>query len=345
MMPIVLPPPPRILIFGTGAVADILIKDYLDIKKVNILAFVISMTDCDRKKNGYPIIELNEIAKYQFDYLIIASGSYDIIFKQCIEMKIPENKIVGIISEGSKKLITVCEQLNNHIQKLFNLDAQRLFFKKELPGYIISNFYIAHNLWLDNDIHINEPLKDVDIQRAIALKLVVKEIYANKVSGNVAELGVYKGDFAKIINMLFPQKILYLFDTFEGFNPIDLKYDKSKDFSIPSSTFSDTNIDLVLSKMTNRDNCKIIKGYFPESAIGIDDTFSFVSIDADLFLPIYEGLKYFYERLSHNGYIFIHDYNNAYYSGAREAVNKFCTEQCIGYVPIADFNGSVIITK
>lgn len=43
--------------------------------------------------------------------------------------------------------------------------------------------------------------------------------------GAVAELGVYRGDFAKVINEAFPDKKLYLFDTFEGFPEEDLNYE------------------------------------------------------------------------------------------------------------------------
>jgi O-methyltransferase len=76
-----------------------------------------------------------------------------------------------------------------------------------------------------------------------------------------------------------------------------------------------------------------------------NEIFAFVSIDADLYLPIYEGLCFFYERLAHNGYILVHDFNNSFYSGAKKAVMDFCAEKNISYVPIADFHGSAVITK
>ena len=38
------------------------------------------------------------------------------------------------------------------------------------------------------------------------------------VPGNVAEVGVFRGEFAQYINEVFPQKKLYLFDTFDGFD-------------------------------------------------------------------------------------------------------------------------------
>ncbi|MEI9974441.1 MAG: TylF/MycF/NovP-related O-methyltransferase [Ignavibacteriota bacterium] len=85
----------------------------------------------------------------------------------------------------------------------------------------------------------------------------------------------------------------------------------------PAGLFSNTSIELVLSKMAHRQNCIVKPGLFPESAVDCQsEQFSFVSIDADLYTPIYEGLRFFYSRLSPGGYIFVHDYNNLAYQGA-----------------------------
>ena len=43
------------------------------------------------------------------------------------------------------------------------------------------------------------------------------------VPGAAAELGVYRGSFARCINALLPERTLYLFDTFEGFNPAEAR--------------------------------------------------------------------------------------------------------------------------
>jgi hypothetical protein len=64
--------------------------------------------------------------------------------------------------------------------------------------------------------------KNFDYVRYSSLELVAREIYENKISGNVAELGVYQGGFAQYINQIFPDRKLYLFDTFEGFNESDV---------------------------------------------------------------------------------------------------------------------------
>jgi O-methyltransferase len=186
---------------------------------------------------------------------------------------------------------------------------------------------------------------NIDFVRYTTLELCRDEISANKTGGNVAELGVYKGEFAKRINQLFPDKKLYLFDTFEGFDVKDVRQEQLKDFSTGQQNFSDTSVELVLGKMRYPANCIVKKGYFPATAVDVSDSFCFVSLDADLYEPILSGLNFFYPRLEPKGYIFVHDFNNDLYKGAREAVIEYCSKNKISYVPIPDTGGSVIITK
>ena len=185
----------------------------------------------------------------------------------------------------------------------------------------------------------------IDYIRMASLELAAREIQLNSVSGNLAELGVYKGDFAKYLNELFPDRKLYLFDTFEGFDERDVKKEVNTGFSTGKQDFSDTSVELVLSKMKNRDQCIVKKGFFPASAAGVEDTFCFVSIDADLYDPILSGLEFFYPRLAKGGYIFVHDFNNEEYKGARQAVIEFCRNHNASYVPVADMGGTAIISK
>jgi len=184
-----------------------------------------------------------------------------------------------------------------------------------------------------------------DYIRLSAFELVSHEINSKNLPGDVAELGVYKGKFARYINTYFPGRDLYLFDTFEGFDSRDVVNEKKQNYSNGSQDFSDTSIEAVLKQMPHPAQCRPIKGFFPESAAGINNSFAFVSIDADLYDPIYSGLVFFYPRLVKGGYIFVHDFNNDRYKGARKAVEQFCAEQNIGFVPLPDSGGSVIIAK
>jgi O-methyltransferase len=184
-----------------------------------------------------------------------------------------------------------------------------------------------------------------DYIRLATLELVSAEIEGRKLDGNVAELGVYKGKFARYINTYFPNRKFYLFDTFSGFDQRDVNKEKKEAFSSGEQDFSDTSVEIVLKQMPFRDQCIPLKGFFPQSAAGINDQFVFVSLDTDLYDPIYAGLHYFYPRLVKGGYIFIHDFNNAAYKGARKAVEQFCAEQGLNFVPIPDSGGTAIIAK
>ena len=188
-------------------------------------------------------------------------------------------------------------------------------------------------------------LEDRDPRSAV-LELMSREILRYGIDGSAAELGVYRGDFAKLINHFFPDKKLYLFDTFEGFDKRDTDFDLKAGLRPRTPTdFSQTSEELVLGKMEHPENCIVRKGWFPDTAEGVDDTFCFVSLDADLYQPIFAGLKFFYPRLVHGGVIMIHDFNNSQYGGSRKAVKEFCDNSNIGYVCLSDSCGSAVIVK
>ena len=152
-----------------------------------------------------------------------------------------------------------------------------------------------------------------------------------KLEGECAELGVFRGNFAKEINKYFPNKKLYLFDTFEGFHEND-----KTDFEVFASNLSFTSENLVLSQMSYLKNCIIKKGYFPDSLDGLEERFCFVSLDTDLYKPILAGLDYFFPRLVSGGAIFIHDYFDTTYTGVRKAVLEFSKRENVSFSPLGD---------
>ncbi|MGC1782519.1 MAG: TylF/MycF/NovP-related O-methyltransferase [Acidobacteriaceae bacterium] len=221
-------------------------------------------------------------------------------------------------------------------------------FRKDVKRALYKRFGIVIFRWqVVLDMERLSTLTTRDSIRVCSLYAVAKEIYANSIAGSVAELGVYQGDFAKHIHAAFPDRTLYLFDTFEGFNEKDKGIDVSGGFSSGTEDFSDTSVDVVLGKLDHFDRAVVRKGYFPESIQDADreESFAFVSIDADLYKPIYDGLQFFYPRLSKGGTIFLHDYNNSDYPGAKAAVQKYCKEMGISYFPLVDPCGTAVITK
>jgi O-methyltransferase len=217
-------------------------------------------------------------------------------------------------------------------------------------NYVAGNLLKSQHVFLSSSLVYLRRERKIDRNyfdyiRLASLELISYEIRKNGIQGSTAELGVYKGKFARYINEYFPDRKLYLFDTFEGFDKRDLQSEEKHVYSSGTQDFSGTSIAQVLKGMPFPDNCIPIKGFFPESTKEVNDNFAFVSLDADLFDPIYSGLNFFYPKLVRGGYIFIHDFNNEGYKGTRKAVEQFCREQDLGFMPLPDSGGSAIIAK
>lgn len=181
--------------------------------------------------------------------------------------------------------------------------------------------------------------------RTATLYRIAARLKEQNISGSLAEFGVYKGDTAHILNALFPEKTLYLFDTFAGFDDRDIQTEHLGSFSCAQrGDFADTSEIHVLNRLSHPENAVIKKGYFPESLDRLEDTFSLVSLDADLYTPVLAGLEYFYPRLNSGGMIILHDYNNERFRGAKQAVCDY--ESAHGkllLIPLADLHGSAVI--
>jgi O-methyltransferase len=218
---------------------------------------------------------------------------------------------------------------------------------------VISNIHgdavfrqLTEQLGVDRDKILDLFMNNIFDTRIATLRLAADEIHENKIRGSVAELGVFQGAFAQYINEAFPDRKLYLFDTFEGFDQRDIMAEKKGGYSNAEiGEYLNKDIELVLKKMKYKDNCIVKKGYFPESASDVNEEFAFVSIDVDLYKPIYDGLDYFYSRLVPGGYIFLHDYNSTAFRGVKEAVREFAKTNPIKLLPMADLGGSLVLTK
>ena len=162
-------------------------------------------------------------------------------------------------------------------------------------------------------------LEPWDNTRRDMITLMLRTLVEKNIAGALAELGVYKGNTAKLIHHYLPERPLHLFDTFEGF----------------------TN----RSVSTEKQHTDFDQGYFPDSLPEDfpEQKFAFVHLDADLYEPTFEGLKYFYPRMSKQGIILVHDYNA--WIGARKAVDDFFADKDELPVPMPDKSGSVLIIK
>ncbi len=193
------------------------------------------------------------------------------------------------------------------------------------------------SMYFDEDCYFDRPYSSRgrgQYPRAVALEKAAREVYMNKVSGAVAEVGVYQGWFSHLISRMFPDRTLYLFDTFQGFDDRDVDNQENEWSERFRSVLphSDASVNIALKNIPHLVHAKVKKGYFPDTAQGLEDEkFAFVSLDTDLYKPIYAGLKFFWPRMAPGGYIFVHDLADKLIPGVRKAILDFCKEEKCGY--------------
>ena len=201
----------------------------------------------------------------------------------------------------------------------------------------------------DGSLRYAHEFRNAQDIRIAGLRLLAKEINGRATPGAVAELGVYKGEFASEMSRLFPDKDLYLFDTFEGFCEQDLaKENDAIGHNKPwHPDFSDTTVEHVRAMLPHPEKAHFIVGRFPLSAEQLtgNEKYSFVNIDPDLYEPTIQGLKYFWPRMVRNGIIMIHDYNSMQFPGVRKAVQEFTDENCLMPLPLADLHGTAVLVR
>lgn len=325
----------NILIYGTGNGALRFYKKIAD--QYNILGFVVTAsTDKNTMFMDKPVYSISDISSIAFDEIFIANQFSDTYF-ECINHGVEKSKIKILFY---KCYFDVLEKVMLSENPIFDHTLQ--------PCHPIITKGLAYQTELDIE---SEYAGTRDYVRFKLLELIAEQIHQSGVAGEVAELGVYQGNFSKYINVLFPERKLFLFDTFEGFDAADEKFDIDKGHVESTmfdhvDRFKNTTLDLVLSKMKTPSNCIVCKGFFPETAVGIEEKFALVSLDADLYKPMLAGLEYFYPRLSPGGFMLLHDYNHPKFLGVKEAVADFEKEHgIVAKVPMPDTNGTLVITK
>jgi len=329
----------KILIWGTGQLAWQTVKN-LDEKDI------IGYVDTYKKKEiyvGKKVYKPSEILEIEYDAILVSTIFGKEIKDVCQNEGIPLDRVIFVYGN------VITEDLNkdyNFVQKIcgekFAVSIEKRYHLIREIDEEINNSEIS-----EIDLLRDSKLYRSDYVRLKNFELLVREINKRNVEGEIAELGVFQGDFAQFLSVAFENRKLYLFDTFEGFDEEELNKELKGDIMLSMrDTYKATSINLVMSKMKHQSNVVIKQGFFPASLNGLEEKFAFVSLDCDWEESLYQGLLYFYPRLSVGGYIMIHDYNNSLVC-AEKAVTRYEKEYnvIIPKVPICDTQGSLILTK
>lgn len=145
-------------------------------------------------------------------------------------------------------------------------------------------------------------------------------------SGDAAEVGVYKGGTARMLaKTLEPAgKSVHLFDTFAGM-PLT---DPGRDLYHRPGDFADTSLEAVRAFLADCPNVRLHQGLFPQTAGPVEGaSFCLVHADVDIYQSELDCCRFFYPRLVRGGVIVFDDYGRNSCPGARAAVDEFFADK------------------
>lgn len=154
-----------------------------------------------------------------------------------------------------------------------------------------------------------------------ALQLFTSVKNTQKIPGDIAEVGAYKGGSSKIICEAKGDRNFYVFDNFEGGLP---EVDGVLDPAFFKGQF-DASYDEAKKYLSPYKNTYVYKGIFPQIASPVlDKKFSFVHLDVDTYKSTKDCLEFFYSRMNQGGILISHDYISP---GVKKAFNEFFADK------------------
>lgn len=245
--------------------------------------------------------------------------------------------IIAFLDNDKQKEGTVIEGISVYVP------SEKLLADLEYDYIVIASVYgkwqIKEQLYklgiVEDKIRLHSKMPDV---LSPFLKSLSEDFREENIEGACAEVGVFRGESACKINKYFPDSNLHLYDTFEGFAESDIKYEHAvgrKD--VTKGQFNDTSIEIVMKNMEYPERVFVHKGFFPDTAEGLDERFCLARIDLDLYVPTEAALETFSPLMVGGGVILVHDYFGNQYPSIKKVVRKFMMKHSELYkIPIGD---------
>tara|TARA_B100000579_G_scaffold353836_1_gene308650 strand:+ start:199 stop:915 length:717 start_codon:yes stop_codon:yes gene_type:complete len=186
----------------------------------------------------------------------------------------------------------------------------------------------------------------LDLNSSIAFKRLIRSFFlfkyfksVNHLSGNILEVGVFRGFSAlflkqleDILNLNSKKDCLFLIDSFEGLSKINEEdnVDNDENYQHQEGHFK-VNFENIQNLFKDYDNVKILKGWIPNvfDLLNNKNLYKFVHIDVDLFEPTLDTLNYIFDKVVKGGVIITDDFESKAFPGNRKAWQKFFIEKNI----------------
>lgn len=314
-----------IYVWGTGCGASELIEEGLSPEKIT--AFVESRPD-SADFLSRPVLPPEGILVSDCELMIVTTRHGSEIAQKCAQLGIPPERClflknsVSLSDRNAESRDTACRVLGS-----------------ELTDKLLPRQHIVPTPGQLRDTRLSAQEQENDYVRVATLELLCRQL--DKVPGAAAELGVYRGQFARCVNRLLPDRTLYLFDSFQGFDK-----DAGAGEAMQAA-HEKTSAEQVLSVVPYPEKIVLKPGFFPDSLNGLEEIFCFVSLDVDFEAATLAGLTYFWPRVSPGGYLMLHDWGNPGLPGPALALERYQEKlgQKLPAVPIPDIGGTLVLCK
>jgi hypothetical protein len=203
-----------------------------------------------------------------------------------------------------------------------------------------------------------KPFTMTSVERIVCLINAVSYIADNKIAGDIAECGVWRGGSMMTVALTLmarrdTKRKLYLYDTFEGMSA-PTEFDKSLDGVSAQSQMSEADgkwcyasiedvRQNILSTGYPEENIFLVKGKVEDTIPNtLPDCLSLLRLDTDWYESTKHELNHLFPLLAPEGVLVIDDYGH--WQGARRAVDEYFAEQKRKiYLHRIDYTGRIAV--
>ena len=315
----------EIYVYGVGCAAG----ELLDTMRLpqDVRAFVESAPRT-AEFLGRPVITPEALAARDYELVLVASRHAEEIAARCAAAGIDAEKLFFL-----KNSVILSDRNRCY-------EAAERALGAELMGELRERCRVIGTLPESGESPLAARDYENDYVRVKTLELLCGRLRG--VPGAAAELGVFRGGFARCLNALCPERTLYLFDTFTGFSGEE----EARAGAGFAGAHRETGIGRVRALLPHPEKAVFRPGSFPETAAGLEDErFALVSLDVDFEESSLAGLRFFVPRLSPGGALLLHDYNSPALPGVKAALARYEQEsgRRLPAVPLCDRNGTLVI--
>ncbi len=149
--------------------------------------------------------------------------------------------------------------------------------------------------------------------------LILSAASVRDIPGAVAECGVLQGGTLRALSMVFPNKTILGFDTFNG-----MPAQSWSDGEVHNvGDFSETSLETVQANTIGRENITLVPGVFPDACQPYRNwKFAFVYVDFDLYLSTLAAIDWFLPRMWRGGLMVFDDYDWPMCPGVKRAIGE-----------------------